>query len=78
MNAVLGYYAKAFTLGRAGVPDDIARVVLFLASDLAGFVSGVVVLSMRPTWHVEFCVSAARRAARVHLSFPQCRFVHRA
>lgn len=27
-------------LGRAGVPDDIARVVLFAASDLAAFVTG--------------------------------------
>lgn len=27
-------------LGRAGAPDDIAKAVLFLASDLAGFVSG--------------------------------------
>lgn len=43
VNAVLDDYAKALPLGRAGVPDDIARVVLFLVSDLAGFVSGVVV-----------------------------------
>jgi NAD(P)-dependent dehydrogenase (short-subunit alcohol dehydrogenase family) len=27
-------------LGRAGTPDDIAKAVLFLASDLAGFVTG--------------------------------------
>jgi NAD(P)-dependent dehydrogenase (short-subunit alcohol dehydrogenase family) len=27
-------------LGRAGTPDDIANAVLFLASDLAGFVTG--------------------------------------
>jgi NAD(P)-dependent dehydrogenase (short-subunit alcohol dehydrogenase family) len=27
-------------LGRHGVPDDVARVVLFLVSDLAAFVSG--------------------------------------
>ena len=30
-------------LGRPGVPDDIARVTLFLVSDAAGFVTGVTV-----------------------------------
>jgi len=32
--------AKASTLGRTGVPDDIARVVLFAASDMAAWVTG--------------------------------------
>jgi len=32
--------AESIPLGRIGEPDDVARVVLFLASDLAGFVSG--------------------------------------
>jgi NAD(P)-dependent dehydrogenase (short-subunit alcohol dehydrogenase family) len=27
-------------LGRAGVPDDVARVVLFAASDMAAFMTG--------------------------------------
>jgi NAD(P)-dependent dehydrogenase (short-subunit alcohol dehydrogenase family) len=27
-------------LGRGGVPDDVARVVLFCASDLAAFMTG--------------------------------------
>ena len=27
-------------LGRWGLPDDMAKVALFLASDLAGFVTG--------------------------------------
>ena len=31
-------------LGRHGVPDDVARVVLFLVSDLAGFVSGATIV----------------------------------
>ena len=31
-------------LGRHGVPDDVARVVLFLASDLAAFVSGATIV----------------------------------
>jgi NAD(P)-dependent dehydrogenase (short-subunit alcohol dehydrogenase family) len=31
-------------LGRHGLPDDVARVVLFLASDLAAFVSGVTIV----------------------------------
>ena len=31
-------------LGRHGVPDDVARVVLFLACDLAAFVSGATIV----------------------------------
>ncbi|MDQ1515426.1 MAG: hypothetical protein QOE80_1256 [Actinomycetota bacterium] len=34
----------AAPLGRHGLPDDVARVVLFLASDLAGFVSGATIV----------------------------------
>jgi meso-butanediol dehydrogenase/(S,S)-butanediol dehydrogenase/diacetyl reductase len=30
-------------LGRAGTADDVARVVIFLASDAASFVTGVTV-----------------------------------
>jgi NAD(P)-dependent dehydrogenase (short-subunit alcohol dehydrogenase family) len=36
--------AKSIPLGRIGEPDDVARVVLFLASDLASFVSGSSIL----------------------------------
>lgn len=32
-------------LGRIGVPDDIARVVLFCASDLAAFMTGSTLLA---------------------------------
>lgn len=32
-------------LGRVGVPDDIARVVLFAASDMAGFMTGSTLLA---------------------------------
>ena len=31
-------------LGRHGLPDDVARVVLFLVSDLAAFVSGATIV----------------------------------
>jgi NAD(P)-dependent dehydrogenase (short-subunit alcohol dehydrogenase family) len=34
----------AAPLGRAGVPDDVARVVLFCASDLAAFMTGSTIL----------------------------------
>lgn len=39
----LEQYGRALPLGRLGLPDDLARVVLFAASDLAGFVSGSVI-----------------------------------
>ena len=32
--------SRTLPLGRAGVPDDVARVALFCASDLAGFMTG--------------------------------------
>jgi NAD(P)-dependent dehydrogenase (short-subunit alcohol dehydrogenase family) len=35
--------ADTLPLGRVGVPDDIARVALFLVSDAAAFVTGVTV-----------------------------------
>jgi NAD(P)-dependent dehydrogenase (short-subunit alcohol dehydrogenase family) len=36
-------YARFAALGRLGQADDVARVVVFLASDLAGFVSGTTI-----------------------------------
>lgn len=38
--AALSAYATRIPLGRAGVPDEVARVALFAASDLAGFMTG--------------------------------------
>lgn len=35
---------RRLPLGRAGLPDDVARVVLFLVSDLAAFVTGTTVV----------------------------------
>lgn len=37
---LIGLFVKDTALGRAGRPDDIARVVRFLASDDAGFITG--------------------------------------
>ncbi|MCQ2140365.1 MAG: 3-oxoacyl-[acyl-carrier-protein] reductase [Bacteroidales bacterium] len=36
-------YAKTIPLRRAGTPDDVAKVALFLASDLSSYVSGQVI-----------------------------------
>lgn len=36
-------YGEGLPLGRIGLPDDVARVAVFAASDLAGFVSGIVI-----------------------------------
>lgn len=40
---VIGGATRAMHLTRLGVPDDIANVALFLASDEAGFVTGAVI-----------------------------------
>lgn len=39
------YMEKRIPLGRLGVPEDIAKVVVFLASDLADYVTGASVLA---------------------------------
>lgn len=36
--------AERLPLGREGTPDDVARVVLFLASDLAAYITGTTIL----------------------------------
>lgn len=39
----IGAVMASNPLGRAGVPDDVARVVLFAVSDLAAFVTGSII-----------------------------------
>lgn len=41
---MLDTYAQRLALGRAGVPDDVARVAVFCASDLAIFMTGSTLL----------------------------------
>jgi 3-oxoacyl-[acyl-carrier protein] reductase len=42
LGGMLSRYANLAVLARLGNPDDLANVVLFLASDLSRFVSGVI------------------------------------
>uniref|UniRef100_UPI00260EB6EA SDR family oxidoreductase n=1 Tax=uncultured Methanomethylovorans sp. TaxID=183759 RepID=UPI00260EB6EA len=35
---------SSISLGRIGTPEDVAKVVLFLSSDLASYVSGSVIV----------------------------------
>lgn len=43
---------KSIPLGRFGTPDDIGRVAVFLASDAAGYVSGVTIVVSGGLTHV--------------------------
>jgi NAD(P)-dependent dehydrogenase (short-subunit alcohol dehydrogenase family) len=43
LRALEASVAGSIPLGRTGVPDDVARLALYFASDLSEFVSGVVV-----------------------------------
>ena len=44
MGDLIDNYAQRLALGRVGVPDDVARAVLFAASDLAIFMTGSTLL----------------------------------
>jgi NAD(P)-dependent dehydrogenase (short-subunit alcohol dehydrogenase family) len=40
---MLEHFVESIPLGRVGVPDDIAKVALFLVSDAAAFITGITV-----------------------------------
>lgn len=40
---MLANFVEGIPLGRVGVPDDVARVALFLVSDAASFITGVTI-----------------------------------
>jgi 2-deoxy-D-gluconate 3-dehydrogenase len=44
MDAMMEQFAASIPLGRMGVPDDIAKVALFLASPAAGYVTGELIV----------------------------------
>ena len=41
MDATIAAWKEVCPLGRAGTPEDVARAMLFLASEDAGFITGV-------------------------------------
>ena len=47
----IGAFLDRIPLGRLGEPEDVARVVLFPASDAAGFVTGVTCRSTAASVH---------------------------
>ncbi len=42
---IMQAFVARIPLGRMGIPDDIAKVILFLASDLSGYMTGTTVIA---------------------------------
>ena len=49
---MIDHYSKQMPIGRIGYPEDIARVVLFLASELSDYLCGQIIIADGGRMHV--------------------------
>ena len=61
--AVRAEYVALTPLGRIEEPEDVADVVVFLASDLARFMTGEAVCVTGGAWWIEDCIVSRQSSA---------------